>query len=44
MPNTPPTALQRVPPHIVSLADHERHAQQHLNANAWAYFAGGAAD
>src|SRR5574344_1627354 len=44
MPNTPPTALQRIPPHIVSLADHERHAQQHLNANAWAYFAGGAAD
>ena len=39
MPNTPHSAAARSP-HIVSLADHERHAQQHLNANAWAYFAG----
>ena len=37
-------ALQRVPPDIVTLADHERHAQAHLDANAWAYFSGGAAD
>jgi 4-hydroxymandelate oxidase len=33
-----------IPPHIVSLADHEAAARQALDDNAWAYFAGGAAD
>ena len=28
----------------VCLADYERLAQEHLSANAWAYFSGGAAD
>jgi 4-hydroxymandelate oxidase len=37
-------ALQPVPAHIVTLDDHERHAQTLLDENAWAYFAGGAAD
>ena len=37
-------ALQKVPPNVVSLADHEQHARQHLDDNAWAYFSGGAAD
>jgi 4-hydroxymandelate oxidase len=37
-------ALQQVPAHIVTLEDHERHAQTVLDENAWAYFAGGAAD
>ena len=39
-------ALQRhaVPPGTASLADHERLAQQQLDANAWAYFSGGAGD
>lgn len=41
-PSTP--ALQQVPAHIVSLDDHERHARTLLDDNAWAYFAGGAAD
>lgn len=36
--------LQIVPPGIVSLADHEAHARTLLDENAWAYFAGGAAD
>ncbi|KRC31131.1 alpha-hydroxy acid oxidase [Acidovorax sp. Root219] len=35
---------QQLPPGIASLADHEQHARQHLDDNAWAYFAGGAAD
>jgi 4-hydroxymandelate oxidase len=29
---------------VVSLADHEAHARQRLDPNAWAYFAGGAGD
>lgn len=33
-----------IPAGIVSLADHEAHARSTLDANAWAYFAGGAAD
>lgn len=33
-----------VPPGIVSLADHEAHARDHMDRNAWAYFSGGAAD
>ena len=37
-------ARQNIPPGIVSLADHEQQARQHLDDNAWAYFSGGAAD
>lgn len=37
-------ALTPVPPDVVSLADHERIAQAKLDANARAYFDGGAAD
>ena len=46
MTQNPFQALQRgtVPATTVSLADHERLAQQQLDANAWAYFSGGAAD
>jgi 4-hydroxymandelate oxidase len=36
--------LAPIPAGIVSLADHEAHARSLLDANAWAYFAGGAAD
>ncbi|MDR0226283.1 MAG: alpha-hydroxy-acid oxidizing protein [Burkholderiaceae bacterium] len=36
--------LQAVPDSIVNLADHEAHARARLDDNAWAYFAGGAAD
>ena len=45
-PNPNPPTLQRhtVPPGTTSLADHERLAQQQMDANAWAYFSGGAAD
>ena len=43
---TNPPALQRhsIPPGTASLADHELLAQQQLDANAWAYFSGGAGD
>ena len=41
-PNLP--ALQAVAPEIVCLADHERGAAERLDANAWAYFSGGAGD
>lgn len=37
-------ALQEVPAHVVTLEDHEHHARERLDGNAWAYFAGGAAD
>ena len=37
-------ARQNLPPDIVTLADHEQHARQHLDDNAWAYFSGGAGD
>ena len=37
-------ARHKVSPDIVNLADHEAHARQHLDGNAWAYFSGGAAD
>jgi 4-hydroxymandelate oxidase len=37
-------AIEAIPPGIVSLADHELHARSRLDDNAWAYFAGGAAD
>ncbi|MDD3329440.1 MAG: alpha-hydroxy acid oxidase [Zoogloea sp.] len=33
-----------LPPGVISLADHEAHAAGVLDANAWAYFAGAAAD
>jgi len=36
--------LADIPDGIVCLADYERHAAQTLGANAWAYFAGAAAD
>jgi 4-hydroxymandelate oxidase len=36
--------IQPVPTEIVTLEDHERHARSRLDDNAWAYFAGGAAD
>ena len=39
-----PPARQQVPAGIVTLADHEQHARQQLDDNAWAYFSGGAAD
>ncbi|PJI97146.1 4-hydroxymandelate oxidase [Acidovorax sp. 69] len=42
MTHTP--ARQQVAPEIVTLADHEQQARQHLDDNAWAYFSGGAAD
>jgi 4-hydroxymandelate oxidase len=37
-------ALQHIPPGVVNLADHEAFAKSRLDANAWAYFSGGAAD
>ena len=42
MTHTP--ARQNLPPQIVTLADHELQARQHLDDNAWAYFSGAAAD
>ena len=43
-PKTPPLQRHSVPHSTASLADHEHWAQQTLDANAWAYFSGGAAD
>lgn len=46
-PAASPAALSRLgtlAPEIVSLADHERHAQARLAPGAWAYFSGGAGD
>ena len=40
----PIPALQALPPGVVNLQDHEDSARQRLDANAWAYFAGGAGD
>ncbi|MDD2670432.1 alpha-hydroxy-acid oxidizing protein, partial [Zoogloea sp.] len=37
-------AIATLPPGVVTLGDHEAHARTVLDANAWAYFAGGAAD
>lgn len=34
----------QIPPGVVTLADHEALARTRLDANAWAYFSGGAAD
>ena len=42
MTHTP--ARQKLASDIVTLADHELQARQHLDDNAWAYFSGGAAD
>lgn len=41
---TAPPSLGKVPPGVVNLADHEQHARSVLDANAWAYFSGGAGD
>ena len=41
---TPPLQRHSVPHSTASLADHEHWARQTLDANAWAYFSGGAAD
>ena len=43
-PNLPSLQRHTVPPGTATLADHERLAQQQLDANAWAYFSGGAGD
>lgn len=40
----PIPALQAVPANVVTLQDHEDAARARLDANAWAYFAGGAGD
>ena len=37
-------SLPPIPAGVVTLDDHETHARTTLDANAWAYFAGGAAD
>ncbi|MDB5896336.1 MAG: alpha-hydroxy-acid oxidizing enzyme [Rhodoferax sp.] len=37
-------AIGQVPAGVVNLDDHEAHARQLLDDNAWAYFAGGAGD
>ncbi len=42
MPDVP--AINPVPPDAVTLADHQRIAQERLDAKVWAYFQGGAAD
>ena len=36
--------MTALPPGVVTLDDHAAHARTVLDANAWAYFAGGAAD
>lgn len=36
--------VESLPPGIVNLADHETQARTRLDAQAWAYFSGGAAD
>lgn len=37
-------ALDALPPQLITLADHALHARTRLDAGAWAYFSGGAAD
>lgn len=37
-------AIEPIPPGVVTLEDHERHAKTRLDDNAWAYFVGGAGD
>jgi 4-hydroxymandelate oxidase len=44
MQEIPIPALQQLAADIATLDDHERHARERLDDNAWAYFAGGAAD
>ncbi|BDT66162.1 4-hydroxymandelate oxidase [Comamonadaceae bacterium OS-1] len=36
--------VEKMPPGVVNLEDHARHAHTVLDANAWAYFSGGAGD
>lgn len=36
--------LATLPPEVVTLGDHTKHARTVLDANAWAYFSGGAGD
>ena len=40
----PTPTLLPIPSDAVALADYERHASERMDANAWAYFAGGAGD
>lgn len=40
----PLPALSQIPPEVVALTDYEPLARKHLGEEAWAYFAGGAAD
>lgn len=42
--NAPMPSATQIPPDVVSLTDHETCARSRLDANAWAYFSGGAAD
>lgn len=43
--NSPRTPQREaLAPDTLTLADHERHARARLDANAWAYFSGGAGD
>lgn len=45
IPNSPRTPQREaLAPDTLTLADHERHARARLDANAWAYFSGGAGD
>jgi 4-hydroxymandelate oxidase len=41
---TTPASLGQIPNGVVNLDDHEAHARNRLDDNAWAYFSGGAAD
>lgn len=40
----PTPTLLPIPADTINLADYERHAQARMDANAWAYFSGGAGD
>ncbi|MDD2545909.1 MAG: alpha-hydroxy acid oxidase [Burkholderiaceae bacterium] len=44
MPTLPIPTLHAVAPELVTLADHAQAAHAQLDAHAWAYFSGGAAD
>ncbi len=44
LPRTPVPAVELLPHGLLTLADHEARAHAHLDANAWAYLSGGAAD
>lgn len=41
---TPVPLLEPLPPGLVTVADHETAAHERMDANAWAYFSGGAGD